>query len=140
MKRLFAYLIIGAMVLGVLAGWGLNQFLSPEQAKAAAGNLNLVTDIFLRLIKMIIAPLVFTTLIAGIAHMEDAASVGRIGAKTMGWFICASIVSGACAPRRRRTRSRCCVAPASHCPRTRILRLRRRSRRGSRSTPRASAS
>ncbi|WP_313453781.1 dicarboxylate/amino acid:cation symporter [Brevundimonas sp.] len=93
MKRLFAYLIIGAMVLGVLAGWGLNQFLSPEQAKAAAGNLNLVTDIFLRLIKMIIAPLVFTTLVAGIAHMEDAASVGRIGVKTMVWFIGASVVS-----------------------------------------------
>lgn len=93
MKRLFAYLIIGAMVLGVLAGWGLNQFLSPEQAKAAAGNLNLITDIFLRLIKMIIAPLVFTTLVAGIAHMEDAASVGRIGVKTMVWFIGASVVS-----------------------------------------------
>jgi len=93
MKRLFAYLIIGAMILGVLAGWGLNQFLSPEQAKAAAGNLNLVTDIFLRLIKMIIAPLVFTTLVAGIAHMEDAASVGRIGVKTMVWFIGASVVS-----------------------------------------------
>ncbi len=51
------------------------------------------TDLFLRLIKMIIAPLVFSTLVAGIAHMEDAAAVGRVGAKTMGWFISASIVS-----------------------------------------------
>lgn len=93
MKRLFAYFIVGAMILGVLAGWGLNHFLSADQASAAAGNLNLVTDVFLRLIKMIIAPLVFTTLVAGIAHMEDAASVGRIGVKTMSWFICASIVS-----------------------------------------------
>jgi Na+/H+-dicarboxylate symporter len=42
---------------------------------------------------MIIAPLVFTTLIGGIAHMEDAATVGRVGAKTLGWFISASIVS-----------------------------------------------
>jgi Na+/H+-dicarboxylate symporter len=42
---------------------------------------------------MIIAPLVFATLVSGIAHMEDAASIGRVGAKTMGWFISASIVS-----------------------------------------------
>ncbi|WP_024352639.1 dicarboxylate/amino acid:cation symporter [Brevundimonas naejangsanensis] len=93
MKRMFAYLIVGAMVLGVVTGWGLNHFLTADQASAAASNLNLITDIFLRLIKMIIAPLVFTTLVAGIAHMEDAASVGRIGVKTMTWFIGASIVS-----------------------------------------------
>ena len=82
MKRLFAYFIVGAMILGVLTGWGLNHFLTADQASAAASNLNLITDVFLRLIKMIIAPLVFTTLVAGIAHMEDAASVGRIGVKT----------------------------------------------------------
>ncbi|MGX1690922.1 dicarboxylate/amino acid:cation symporter [Brevundimonas naejangsanensis] len=93
MKRMFAYLIVGAMVLGVVTGWGLNHFLTGDQASAAASNLNVVTDVFLRLIKMIIAPLVFTTLVAGIAHMEDAASVGRIGVKTMTWFIGASIVS-----------------------------------------------
>ena len=93
MKKLFAYLIIGAMILGVLVGWGLNQYLTADQAKDAATNLNLITDVFLRLIKMIIAPLVFTTLVAGIAHMEDAASVGRIGIKTMTWFIGASVVS-----------------------------------------------
>ncbi|MEN5115228.1 dicarboxylate/amino acid:cation symporter [Brevundimonas diminuta] len=93
MNRLFAYFIVGAMILGVLTGWGLNHFLTADQASAAASNLNLVTDVFLRLIKMIIAPLVFTTLVAGIAHMEDAASVGRIGVKTMTWFIGASVVS-----------------------------------------------
>jgi len=93
MKRIFAYLIVGAMILGVVTGWGLNKFLTADQASAAASNLNLITDIFLRLIKMIIAPLVFTTLVAGIAHMEDAASVGRIGVKTMTWFIGASVVS-----------------------------------------------
>ena len=42
---------------------------------------------------MIIAPLVFATLVAGIAHMEDAAAVGRVGVKTMFWFITASIIS-----------------------------------------------
>jgi len=93
MKRLFAHSTVGAMILGVLTGWGLNHFLTADQASAAASNLNLVTDVFLRLIKMIIAPLVFTTLVAGIAHMEDAASVGRIGVKTMTWFIGASVVS-----------------------------------------------
>ena len=93
MNRIFAYLIIGAMILGVLVGWGVNQYLSADQAAAAATNLSLITDVFLRLIKMIIAPLVFTTLVAGIAHMEDAASVGRIGVKTMTWFIGASVVS-----------------------------------------------
>ncbi|MEG1451715.1 dicarboxylate/amino acid:cation symporter [Brevundimonas sp.] len=93
MKRMFAVFIIGAMILGVLTGWGLNHFMTADQAAAAASNLNLVTEIFLRLIKMIIAPLVFTTLVAGIAHREDAASVGRIGVKTMTWFIGASVVS-----------------------------------------------
>ncbi|MFT4250914.1 MAG: cation:dicarboxylase symporter family transporter, partial [Caulobacter sp.] len=64
MNKRFAYLIIGAMVLGVLVGWGCNQFLDAEGAKSAASGLGLITDIFLRLIKMIIAPLVFTTLVA----------------------------------------------------------------------------
>jgi len=93
MNKRFAYLIIASMILGVAVGWACNQFLDPVQAKAAASNLSIVTDIFLRLIKMIIAPLVFTTLVAGVAHMEDAAAVGRIGAKTMTWFIGASAVS-----------------------------------------------
>ncbi|HEY9236476.1 MULTISPECIES: dicarboxylate/amino acid:cation symporter [Phenylobacterium] len=93
MNRRFALLIVISMVLGIGVGWACNQLLTPEQAKQAASHLSIVTDVFLRLIKMIIAPLVFTTLIAGIAHMEDAAAVGRIGAKTMGWFISASVVS-----------------------------------------------
>jgi len=93
MNKRFALLIVAAMVLGVAVGWAINQTMDPTQAKAAANSLSLVTDIFLRLIKMIIAPLVLTTLIAGIAHMEDAAAVGRIGAKTMAWFISASAVS-----------------------------------------------
>jgi len=93
MNRLFTAFIVGAMVLGVAVGWILNQALPAEGAKAWAENLSIITDVFLRLIKMIIAPLVFSTLVAGIAHMEDAASIGRVGLKTMGWFISASIVS-----------------------------------------------
>jgi len=93
MNRLFTAFVVGAMLLGVLVGWALNQSLSPESAKEVAGNLSIVTDIFLRLIKMIIAPLVFSTLVAGIAHMGDASEVGRVGVKTIGWFILASLVS-----------------------------------------------
>ena len=93
MNRLFAYFIVAAMILGVAVGWAVNQYASPAEAKEVAGNLSIITDVFLRLIKMIIAPLVFSTLVAGIAHMEDAAAIGRVGVKTVGWFICASLVS-----------------------------------------------
>jgi len=94
MQRRFSYFVAGAMVLGILVGFLINQNITdPAQLKAVAGGFNVVTDIFLRLIKMIIAPLVFSTLVVGIAHMEDAAAIGRVGAKTMGWFITASIVS-----------------------------------------------
>ena len=93
MNKIFTAFIVGAMVLGVLVGWGVNHFLAADQAKGVADNLTIITDVFLRLIKMIIAPLVFSTLVAGIAHMEDAASIGRVGIKTMAWFIGASIIS-----------------------------------------------
>jgi Na+/H+-dicarboxylate symporter len=94
MQRRFSYFVAGSMVLGILVGFLVNQNITdPVQVKAVAGGFNVVTDIFLRLIKMIIAPLVFSTLVVGIAHMEDAAAIGRVGAKTMGWFITASVVS-----------------------------------------------
>ncbi|WP_372782226.1 dicarboxylate/amino acid:cation symporter [Phenylobacterium sp.] len=93
MNRVFTILIVSAMVLGVAVGWAVNQYASPASAKAVAENLSIVTDVFLRLIKMIIAPLVFSTLVSGIAHMEDSASIGRVGIKALGWFVCASIVS-----------------------------------------------
>lgn len=93
MKRHFALFILAAMVLGVLAGFLLNQTLSPAGAKEAAANLSIITDVFLRLIRMVIAPLVFSTLIVGIAHMEDTAAVGRVGVKALGWFFGAALVS-----------------------------------------------
>src|SRR6185503_18009949 len=74
-------------------GLGCHEWLAPPQLASLTGGLGLVTTIFLRLIKMIIAPLVFSTLVAGIAHMEGAAAVGRVGAKTIGWFLFASLVS-----------------------------------------------
>ena len=81
------------MVLGVIVGLACNAWLSPAQVKSTAMVLSVVTNVFLRLIKMIIAPLVFSTLVAGIAHMEDAAAIGRVGAKTMVWFIGCSLLS-----------------------------------------------
>jgi Na+/H+-dicarboxylate symporter len=92
-QRLTA-LILGGMALGIAVGYVLHLMLPDAQtAKNVAGYISLITDIFLRLIKMIIAPLVFTTLVAGIAHMGDTATVGRIGLKAMGWFVAASLVS-----------------------------------------------
>src|SRR5258708_20313810 len=65
----------------------------PAVAKSISDYISLMTDIFLRLIKMIIAPLVFSTLVVGVAHMGDPKIVGRIGAKAMLWFVSASLVS-----------------------------------------------
>ena len=93
MNRRFAGFVVGAMVLGVLTGWLCNHYLAPDQRAQAVAGLSVITEVFLRLIKMIIAPLVLTTLVVGVGHMEDAAAVGRIGAKTLGWFLAASITS-----------------------------------------------
>jgi len=94
MRNRFTLFILGAMVLGIVVGAALHQTITDAaEVKTVAGYFTIVTDIFLRLIKMIIAPLVFTTLVVGIAHMGDTASLGRVGAKTMGWFIIASLFS-----------------------------------------------
>ncbi|MCQ4143377.1 dicarboxylate/amino acid:cation symporter [Vogesella sp. AC12] len=83
-----------AMLLGILVGYIFHSFAPDTQAaKDIASYFSLVTDIFLRMIKMIIAPLVFATLVTGIASMGDASAVGRIGLKAMLWFVSASIVS-----------------------------------------------
>lgn len=93
MNRTFTFLVVLAMILGVAVGWAVHTYLPADSAKTVADNLSIITTIFLRAIKMIIAPLVFATLVAGIAHMEDAAAVGRVGVKTMAWFITASVIS-----------------------------------------------
>ena len=70
-----------------------SQFADPATQKGIAGYISIGSTIFLRLIKMIIAPLVFSTLVVGIGHMADAGAVGRVGGKAMLWFVCASLVS-----------------------------------------------
>ena len=97
-KRLTWYILI-ALVLGLLTGWAINASVgdtTPEgkaRLDEIAGYFGIVTTVFLRLIKMIIAPLVFATLVAGVAHMGDTAALGRVGARTMAWFITASLIS-----------------------------------------------
>jgi Na+/H+-dicarboxylate symporter len=97
-KRLTRYILV-ALLLGIIAGWAINGAIddgtpaSAARLKEIADYLSIVTAVFLRLIKMIIAPLVFATLVAGIAHMGDVAALGRIGIRSLAWFILASLVS-----------------------------------------------
>ena len=97
-KKLTRFILI-ALVLGIIAGWTINYAIddgtpaAAERLKSIANYLSIVTTLFLRLIKMIIAPLVFSTLVAGIAHMGDVAALGRVGVRSIGWFILASLVS-----------------------------------------------
>jgi len=89
-----AGLILAALVLGIVVGYMI--FISfPDKRTAAsmAGYISILSELFLRLIKMLIGPLVFSTLVVGIAHMGDAASVGRVFVKAIGWFIVASLIS-----------------------------------------------
>jgi Na+/H+-dicarboxylate symporter len=93
-KRLTLWILF-AMILGTIVGAIINNNVAPDKVRLdeIAGYFKIVTDIFLRLIKMIIAPLVFSTLVVGIAHTGDGKSIGRIGVKTMSWFIGASLLS-----------------------------------------------
>ncbi|WP_020655943.1 dicarboxylate/amino acid:cation symporter [Massilia niastensis] len=91
-NRLTTYILI-ALVVGIVVGYLANANMTPEGAKSFSDTMSLITTLFLRLIKMIIAPLVFSTLVVGIAKMGDAKEVGRIGVKALGWFVIASIIS-----------------------------------------------
>ena len=93
MRRRFGNAIVIAMVLGIIAGHLCHELLDPADAKQAAAYLSIVTDVFIRLVRMIIAPLVLSTLVVGIAHMGDASALGRVGARTLAWFVGASTLS-----------------------------------------------
>src|SRR5688572_14682697 len=101
-KNKLTYWIFGALILGIVAGALVNnQFanqINPDDNNRAAIDLfikytSLGSYIFLRLIKLIVAPLVLSTLVVGVAGIGDARSVGRMGIKTIGWFILASLMS-----------------------------------------------
>ena len=87
------------LIVGTLIGWaanlwfmgGIDASTPKEQADQAHASLDhflawitLVRDIFLHLIQMMIAPLVFASIVQGIAGHEDMKKVGRIGVKEIG--------------------------------------------------------
>lgn len=86
-------MIIIALILGSIVGVMINEMAAPETAKVYADDINILTAIFLRLIKMIIAPLIISTLVVGIAKMGDAKTLGRIFSKTLTLFILAALIS-----------------------------------------------
>ena len=93
MNKLTAMILV-SMLVGILTGHLYRSNVTdPAAITAFASNISILTDIFLRLIKMIIAPLVFSTLVVGIAKMGDSQTVGRVGIKAMAWFMTASLVS-----------------------------------------------
>ncbi|MFN8248281.1 MAG: dicarboxylate/amino acid:cation symporter [Ferruginibacter sp.] len=91
-SRLTLYIVI-AMILGIGTGYLINANASPEFIKDFAPKIKLLATIFLRMVQMIIAPLVFATLVVGIAKLGDLKTVGRVGGKAMLWFISASLLS-----------------------------------------------
>ncbi|RUT70062.1 dicarboxylate/amino acid:cation symporter [Flavobacterium cupreum] len=85
--------ILIAMVLGAILGIILHNSISPEAAQSFSNKIKMLATIFIRLVQMIISPLVFTTLVVGIAKLGDIKAVGRIGGKALGWFFTASFIS-----------------------------------------------
>ncbi len=91
-SKLTTYIVI-AMIAGILAGYLIHENASPDFIKDFAPKIKLLATIFLRMVQMIIAPLVFATLVVGIAKLGDLKTVGRVGGKAMIWFISASLIS-----------------------------------------------
>jgi Na+/H+-dicarboxylate symporter len=85
--------ILVAMVLGIGVGYLVHENSTADKIKGFSDNIKLLTVIFLRMVQMIIAPIVFATLVVGIAKLGDMKTVGRVGGKAMAWFISASLVS-----------------------------------------------
>jgi Na+/H+-dicarboxylate symporter len=85
--------ILIAMLIGAALGVLIHNFVSPEGALEFSAKIKMLATIFIRLVQMIISPLVFTTLVVGIAKLGDIKAVGRIGGKALGWFFTASFIS-----------------------------------------------
>jgi Na+/H+-dicarboxylate symporter len=94
MDRRLTWYILGGMILGVMVGQMLHAGVDPTIVKESfAPWLKLLSDIFLNLIKLLVAPLVLSTIVVGIAHMGDSSALGRIGFRAIAWFITASLIS-----------------------------------------------
>ena len=92
-KNRLTFLILIAMALGIIVGYLVHENSEPEFIKTFDRNIKLLTTVFLRLVQMVIAPLVFSTLVVGIAKLGDLKSVGRVGGKALLWFVSASLAS-----------------------------------------------
>jgi len=87
-------LVFAALCLGIVAGLAGHALIrDPHTVEAIGGWLDLVTEVFLRAIKMLIAPLVISTLLSGIARAAETGALGRIALRAISWFITASIAS-----------------------------------------------
>lgn len=91
-NKLTLFIVI-FMLMGILSGAAIHAYATPTTISAWADNITLLTDLFLRLIKMVIAPLVFSTLTVGIMRLGETATIGRVGGKAMVWFITSSVLS-----------------------------------------------
>ena len=87
--------IMIGLALGIVAGWMVNQGMLAGIAsnETWARSFQVLSTVFLNLIKMLVAPLVLATIVSGLAHMGDSAAVGRIGFRAIVWFIIASFIS-----------------------------------------------
>ncbi len=85
--------IVIAMCCGAFLGIYIHNTLGEEDAQSFSDKIKMLATVFIRLVQMIISPLVFTTLVVGIAKLGDIKAVGRIGGKALGWFFSASFVS-----------------------------------------------
>lgn len=92
-NNLLFYYILLALIFGIIAGQLVHSFCSLKTITIVSENIKLLGTIFIRLIQMIVAPLVFCTIVVGISKMGDMKMVGRVGGKAMLWFISASLVS-----------------------------------------------
>jgi len=91
-RKLTTWILVG-MILGVIAGYLVNANVDVELAAVWASWFKLLSDIFLSLVKMLVAPLILSTIVVGIAHMGDSTALGRIGFRAISWFIIASFIS-----------------------------------------------
>ena len=93
MRRHFTLIILVGMLAGLGVGWLAHETLAAPRATALAGYFDLVTGVFINLIKMIIAPLIFATLTSGVARMEGGGRAGRVGGRTVAWFLIAGVIA-----------------------------------------------
>jgi Na+/H+-dicarboxylate symporter len=93
-KRLTLWILAG-MILGVAVGYTVHVSFAPDstQFEYLTKTFKLLSDIFLNLIKLLVAPLILSTIVVGIAHMGDSSALGRIGFRAISWFIIASFIS-----------------------------------------------